>query len=202
MKMFIKKFKDQDIINRIQNKFFIRIGLFTSLNTNFEIQTRQLDTNYFKKQVDSSDELLLKEYANKHRGKNHYQKNILPRLRNENGFKGFAVIDQKKNKIAYLSWIGFKNITIPEIDYNKKLVVNEVYFFDDHCVKEHQRKGLHSTVFNERMSYCKKNLVKRVFIVIYLNNLKALNNLKKYDFKLTKIFTFYPLLKKIFSVQN
>ena len=202
MKKFIKKLKDRDLINRIQNKFFIRIGLFVSSGIESEIKPRKIERNYIKKEIQIKDEILLKEYASKYRGQYHYQKNILPRLQQETRFKGFAVIDQITNEIAYLSWIDFKNIIIPEISFNKNLDPNEAFFFDDHCVIHHQRNGLHNAIFNDRISYCKKVGVKEVFIVIYLNNIRALQNLKKYNFKITNTFTYYPLLKTLKSVKS
>tara|TARA_B110000967_G_C18901733_1_gene576028 strand:- start:8007 stop:8615 length:609 start_codon:yes stop_codon:yes gene_type:complete len=201
MRTFIKRLRDKDLINRIQNKFFIKIGVFSFSRIEGEGKIRKIGDNYLKKQIDISDEILLKDYAIKHRGQNHYQKNIFPRLEQKNRFKGFIVLDKIKNEIVYLSWIDFKNITIPEIDQNKKLAIKEAYFLDDHCVKHHQRKGLHNAVFNERLLYCKKTGVKKVFVVIYLNNIRALQNVKKYNFKLINTFTFYPLIKKIKSIK-
>lgn len=195
MKAFINKIKDKDLINRLQNKFFIKIGLFISSNIEHNSKIRKLDNNYIKKEVDINDEELLKEYSAKHRGQYHYIKNILPRLQQENRFKGFAVIDLINNKIAYLSWIGFEVMNISEKGYSKALASNEAYFLDDHCVRHHQRKGLHNVVFNDRLSYCNKNGIKTVYIVIYLNNIRALQNLKKYNFRLIEKFIFYPLLK-------
>jgi len=193
-------FKGRDLLNRIQNKFFIRIGLFVSSSIRSELKIRKLNKNYIKKEIGIGDELLLKGYAMKHRGLNHYQQNIFPRLQQKNRFKGFAVLDKIENEIVYLCWIDFKNITIPEISHNKILKKNEAYFLDDHCIKKHQRKGLHNAIFNERLLYCKKIGVKKVFIVIYLNNINALTNLKKYNFELTNTFMFYPLIKKITHV--
>jgi ribosomal protein S18 acetylase RimI-like enzyme len=195
MKIFLNRLKEKDIINRIQNKFFIRIGLFKSSNISGSIPSREIDNIYAKKQINFLDERLLKEYASKHRGNNHYEENILPRLTNHNRFKAFGVIDMEKDEIAYLCWVDFDKITIPEINFIEELHSKEAYFLDDHCVNEHQRKGLHSAMFNERFLYCKRRGVKAVFIVIFLNNSRALQTLKKYNFKIINKFLFYPFLK-------
>src|SRR5690606_12097294 len=101
MKPFIKRLKEADIINRIQNKFFIKIGLFYSSEFPEEVAIREIEPLYYKKQVDINDARLLEEYAIKHRGKEHYSKNILPRLKNNDRFKGFAIIDREENEVAY-----------------------------------------------------------------------------------------------------
>ena len=195
MKIFLNRLKEKDIINRIQNKLFIRIGLFQTDAISGAATRQEIDPIYSKKRMDILDERLLKEYATKHRGQNHYEMNILPRLINPDRFEGFGVIDLEKDEIAYLCWVDYEKITIPEINYLKELQITEAYFLDDHCVNQHKRKGLHNSMFNERLLFCKKKGVKAVFIVIYLNNTRALGNLKKYNFRLINKFLYYPLIK-------
>lgn len=195
MIILLSKIKNSDILNRILNKIYIKIGLFVFLEIESQSLDKEVDSYYVKKILDVDDKILLMDYASKYRSNSHYIKNILPRIEQENRFKAFAVIDELKNEIAYLCWIDFENITIPEIGYLKKIESNEAYFLDDHCVKHHQGKGLHSLMFNERLLFCKRKKVSNVFIVIYLNNFKALGNLKKFNFKLLRRFIFYPLMK-------
>jgi len=186
--MFISNVKK--ILSKVQNKIYIKIGLFS---TNYFTECEsEIETKFKPIIVSLNEKELLKEYALNYRSANHYEKNIYPRLEKKERFKGFAVLDTEKNIIVYLSWIDFNYILIKEIDYRKRLTEKKAFFLDDHCVPQYQRKGLHKAVFNKRINYCTNNKISTIMIVIYLNNFRALNNLKKYNFKLEKVFIKIP----------
>ena len=107
----MRKLKGNDLKNRIQNKFFIRLGLyvFSDFKT-LIIRQIKIDSRYKKKEVSIQDKDLLERYSKNYRGKDHFRKNILPRVKDSDKFKGFAIIDTNNSEIAYLSWIDFNEI--------------------------------------------------------------------------------------------
>lgn len=130
--------------------------------------------------------------------KGHFERNIKPRLKDQKRYIGIAVIDKLKNKLSYLCWISFDNEIDTGMHYRFKLKNNEAYFFDDDCVPEYRRQGLHQRLMQKRINYCINKGIKNIYIAIYRNNYKAINNLNKFNFKIYKrIFLIRPFKKLI-----
>lgn len=202
MKRFIRVLQDKDLKTKILNRLYINIGLFVLPEIIIPVLDRAIDPRY-KIVIVSSEHLdLLKKYAEGNRNKEHYEKNIVTRINENERFKGFAVLDTRENEIAYLSWIDFNKVTIGEIHFDKELSNTEAYFFDDDCVRKHQRQGLHQSVFINRLKFCKSMGIKTVYIVVYLSNRRALQSLKKFKFELKKTIKYYPLMEKLFKRGN
>lgn len=197
MKRYIRALFDKNLGRKISNKLLVKIGLFYSNSVTGKSNSKTIDSCYELIHVTEEHSRLLEEYSRLNRYKGHYLKNIIPRIDHKERYKGFAILHKLTNRIVYLSWIDFKKITIPEIGFEKDLASKEAYFFDDDCVAKHRRKGLHKLVFAERLAYCKEKSVKKVFIVIYLNNYAAIANLKKFNFSLLRKFKHFPLLSKL-----
>ena len=81
--------------------------------------------------------------------------------------------------------------------YKFKLKNNEVYFFDDDCVPEYRRQGLHNRVMQERINHCIQKNIKNIYIAIYRNNYMAINNINKFDFNIYKRIFFIKLIKRM-----
>ena len=179
LKLKRKFFYKQNIYSKNLEEF--KLKTFTKINQNFRI----IEANYI-------DEKLLHDYSKKYRSKEHFEKNVKTRLKGTR-FKGFAAIDEEEQKIAYLAWIDFDKIELNDANFLQKLKPNQAYFFDDHCVPEYRRKGLHKRVFEERMSFCKERKVNKIFIAMMNDNKIAINNLNKFCFELIESINVYPL---------
>ncbi len=159
---------------------------------------RGIDNKYIIKIVSNGDIDLLKEYSDNNRLKGHFERNIKPRLKDQKKYIGIAVIDKLKNKLSYLCWISFDNEIDTGLHYRFKLKNNEAYFFDGDCVSEYRRQGLHQKLMKERINYCINKGIKNIYIAMYRNNYRSINNLKKFDFKIYKrIFLIKPFKKLI-----
>jgi ribosomal protein S18 acetylase RimI-like enzyme len=188
----------REIYIEIKNRFTIGEN-FYKLSDPVRIKNlRDVDNKYTIKIVSNEDENLLKEYSDKNRLKGHFERNIKPSLKDQKKYIGIAVIDKLKNKLSYLCWISFDNEIDTGLHYRFKLKNNEAYFFDDHCVSEYRRQGLHQRLMQERINYCINKGIKNIYIAMYRNNYRAINNLKKFDFKIYKrIFLIKPFKRLI-----
>ena len=188
----------KEIFVKFKNKLVIGENLY-KLSDPVRIKNlRDVDNKYTIKIVSNEDVGLLIEYSDKNRWKGHFERNINPRLKGQKRYIGIAVIDKLKNKLAYLCWISFDNEIDTGIHYRFKLKNNEAHFFDDDCVPEYRRQGLHQRLMQERINYCINKGIKNIYIAIYRNNYRAINNLKKFDFKIYKrIFLIKPFKRLI-----
>ena len=188
----------KDIFIKIKNILIVGEN-FHKLSNPVKINNfRGIDNKYVIKIVSNEDENLLKEYSDKNRLKGHFERNIRPRLKDQKKYMGIAVIDKIKNKLAYLCWISFDNEIDTGMHYRFKLKNKEAYFLDDDCVPKYRRQGLHQRLMQERINYCINKGIKNIYIAIYRNNYKAINNLKKFDFKIYKrIFLIKPFKRLI-----
>ena len=188
----------KEIFVKFKNKLVIGEN-FYKLSDPVRIKNlRDVDNKYTIKIVSNEDAGLLKEYSEKNRWKGHFERNINPRLKDQKKYIGIAVIDKLKNKLAYLCWVSFDNEIDTGIHYRFKLKNNEAHFFDGDCVPEYRRQGLHQRLMQERINYCINKGIKNIYIAIYRNNYRAINNLKKFDFKIYKrIFLIKPFKRLI-----
>lgn len=193
----MKELLKHNFFYKVKNKLYVELGLFSLDKVLNKYNDKLLPKNYKIFEAENVDEELLRQYSKKYRSKNHFEKNILPRLKNSNRFKGFVVIDLYTNELAYLSWIDLKKIEIKEVSLHKNLTQKEVYFFDDDCVIHHRRKGLHNAVFIKRLNFCLENNINQIYISIYLNNFRAIGNISKFNFKLSKKYYFSPLINRL-----
>ena len=188
----------REIYIKLKNKLVIGENFYKLSNPVGIKNLRDVDNKYNIKIVSNGDADLLKEYSDKNRSKGHFERNIKPRLKDQKKHIGIAVIDKLKNKLAYLCWISFDSKIDTGMHYKFELKNNEAYLFDGDCVPEYRRQGLHQRLMQERINYCINKGIKNMYISIYRNNYKAINNLKKYDFKIYKrIFLIKPFKKLI-----
>jgi O-antigen/teichoic acid export membrane protein/GNAT superfamily N-acetyltransferase len=182
----------REIYIKIKNILIIGENFYKLSNPVKINNFRGIDNKYVIKIVSNKDAGLLKEYSDKNRSKGHFERNIKPRLKDQKKYIGIAVIDKLKNKLAYLCWISFDNEIDTGIHYRFKLKNNEAHFFDDDCVPEYRRQGLHQRLMQERINYCINKGIKNIYIALYRNNLK------KFDFKIYKrIFLIKPFKRLI-----
>lgn len=189
----------KEIFIKIKNKLVISENFYKLSDPVRIINLRDVDNKYTIKIVSSEDADLLKEYSNKNRLKGHFERNIKPILKNQKKYIGIAVIDKIKNKLAYLCWISFDNEIDTGMHYRFKLKNKEAYFFDDDCVLEYRRQGLHQRLMQERINYCINKGIKNIYIAMYRNNYRAINNLKKFDFKIYKRILLINPFKKLIT---
>ena len=188
---------------KIKRKVYYKQNIYLKNLVEFKLHGFTTIKDKFKVvKVDESHLRLLKNYANMYRRKDHYEKNIKPRILQGNRFIGIGVLDNNKQKIAYLAWIDLDRIELKDAGYFKKLEFNQAYFFDDHCVPEYRRNRLHKRVFEERISYCMETNTKEIFIAIMNDNKIAINNLNKFEFELIKSISVYPLIRLLGSKQS
>jgi ribosomal protein S18 acetylase RimI-like enzyme len=188
----------REIYIKIKNILIIGENFYKLSNPVKINNFRGIDNKYVIKIVSNGDANLLKEYSNKNRLKDHFERNIKPKLKDQKKYIGIAVIDKLKNKLSYLCWISFDNEIDTGMHYRFKLKNSEAYFFDDDCVSEYRTQGLHQKLMQERINYCINKGIKNIYIAIYRNNYKAINNLKKFDFKIYKrIFLIKPFKRLI-----
>ena len=189
----------REIYIEIKNRFTIGEN-FYKLSDPVRIKNlRDVDNKYTIKIVSNKDSGLLKEYSDKSRPKGHFERNINPRLKDQKKYIGIAVIAKLKNKLVYLCWISFNNEIDTGMHYRFKLKNNEAYFFDDDCVPENRRQGLHQRLMQERINYCINKGIKNIYIAIYRNNYRAINNLKKFDFKIYKRILLIKPFKRLIT---
>ena len=188
----------KEIFVKFKNKLVIGEN-FYKLSDPVRIKNlRDVDNKYTIKIVSNDDVDLLKEYSDKNRPKGYFERNIKLRLKVQKQYIGIVVIDKLKNKLSYLCWISFDNEIVTGIHYRLKLKNNEAYFFNDDCVPEYRGQGLHQRVMQERINYCINKGIRNIYIAIYRNNYRAINNLKKFDFKIYKrIFLIKPFKRLI-----
>ncbi len=190
----------REILTKLKNKLFICENLYKLSNPVKIKNIRNIDSKYVIKIVSNGDADLLKEYSDKNRSKGHFEKNIKTRLKEQDKYTGIAVIDTIKNKLAYLCWISFDGEIDTGIHYKRQLKNNEAYLFDADTVPEYRQQGLHNRMMQERINNCIKKGNNQIYISIYRNNYKAINNINKFDFKIYKrIFLIKPI-KKIVSI--
>ena len=189
---------------KIKRKIYYRQNIYLKNLVEFKSHgfTTTVKDKFKVVKVNESHIRLLKDYANMYRRKEHYEKNIKPRILESKRFTGIGVLDNNKQKIAYLAWIDFDRIELNDAEYFKKLEFNQAYFFDDHCVPEYRRNRLHKRVFEERISYCMGANTNEIFIAIMNDNKIAINNLNKFEFKLIKSISVYPLIRLLGSKQS
>lgn len=185
---------------KIKRKIYYKQNIYLKNLAEFKLHSFTTIKDKFKVvKVNESHVRLLKDYANMYRHKEHYEKNIKPRILESKRFIGIGVLDNNKQKIVYLAWVDFDRIELNDVEYFKKLEFNQAYFFDDHCVPEYRRNSLHKRVFEERISYCMGVNTNEIFIAIMNDNKIAINNLNKFEFKLIKSISTYPLIRLLVS---
>jgi ribosomal protein S18 acetylase RimI-like enzyme len=189
-------FPFQELILKVKRKLYYRQNIYSRDISDGKIfQLAVLKDNFVIEKTNWNHKDLLVKYANENRSKNHFIKNLKFRLDNQERFIGFAAICLQKNKIAYLCWLDLEMLELNDANFTMELKSNQAYFFDDHCLPEFRRMGLHRKVFEKRLNYCIESRVDEVLITIMNDNKSAINNLYKFSFKLIKAINVYPFTK-------
>ncbi|MFK5878238.1 MAG: GNAT family N-acetyltransferase [Flavobacteriaceae bacterium] len=194
----------RELVLKVKRKIYYRQNIYSrDLSTSNNFKVAQLKGDFSVVKIDKSCKDLLVKYANENRAKNHFEKNLKLRLGKNKRFIGFAAVCQQKNEIAYLCWLDLEMIELNDAKFTMNLNANQAYFFDDHCLPEYRRLGLHKKVFEDRLNYCINHGIQEVLIAIMNDNKRAINNLYKFNFKLIKTIYVYPFinfLDKIFMI--
>ena len=193
------KYTAKEILKKVKNKIYISENLYRLSNPTKIKNMKNINEKYQVKIVTNEDMNLLKEYSDIYRSNNHFDKNIKLRLEEQNEYIGIAVIDLDNKKVAYLCWISFNNEIETGIHYKYKIKKDEAYFFDDDCVQEYRRQGLHQRCMQERINYSINKGINNIYIAMYNNNYKAINNIHKFDFKIYKRIVKFKVLNKKFN---